>query len=688
MHTAPLLRSGRVLARTSSGSRAAVGAAQRALTGKVLDRGRDDYFAHPLLYRGAADSRTSSAPSRAERRQRGQPPSCAAVPEAVSCLREIPARVLRIGADDLGDGLTPSIRARARRGAQRAASPRRQTTEQGLRRARSSAALASIAVIVSLAQPAYADELLSFAPVADTSVRADQPTTSAGAATRLNVDASPQRVTFLRFDVTALAGCAARRVRLRLYQQDASRTGGRVLGLSATSWAESITWNTRPSIDGPVLATFPAVSSGNWYEIELPVAVVASRPIIALALDSTSSDGAQWASRESGATAPQLLVDAGTGVADGLTQVAGSTLGSSDATYYPSNHRVAMTTAGRTLVVYGRHSTGVQLAWRDATAASWSTATLGALSTGLLLGGTGTGDWPASIAVRRDTTGAQSAWVVWAGQNFGVARALQARQLTNLDALGGPTVGPLVTLDAPTLGAARADVGVERAADGSERAVVVWSRRVGETAYELVAAHLDETSSGLREVVALHRSTSAGRAGNVVTVDGGVRIAARISPGLTVYGRDAGAPLGTWWQSAPGVYLPSAAAPSAVALGNGSIVAAADRTDGVVVQRWSTSGWQPAELQLPGYRQPVLTGDAQRMWLVMVRVVDGALVSRSFSATTGWSGDNVEVGPEVASGLAWPNVSASTSDGRLRVVVTASGASSTRRQVLALQRPL
>ena len=68
-------------------------------------------------------------------------------------------------------------------------------------------------------------ETLAFTPQADTWVDASQPTTSFGASSRMRVDASPRSQAYLRFKVAGLAGRPVRRVRLRLFQRDASDAG-------------------------------------------------------------------------------------------------------------------------------------------------------------------------------------------------------------------------------------------------------------------------------------------------------------------------------------------------------------------------------------------------------------------------------------------------------------------------------
>ena len=68
-----------------------------------------------------------------------------------------------------------------------------------------------------------------------------------------------------------------------------------------------MTWNTRPAIDGAKLAEFGAVVANNWYEVSLPGGTVPGDGVVSLAIDSTSTDGSTWGTREY-TQKPQLLV--------------------------------------------------------------------------------------------------------------------------------------------------------------------------------------------------------------------------------------------------------------------------------------------------------------------------------------------------------------------------------------------
>jgi PKD repeat protein len=150
-------------------------------------------------------------------------------------------------------------------------------------------------------------QTLTFTPEADTWVDQSRPTTSLGTSSQMRVDTDPVSQSFMRFRVSGVSGRKVTSVRLRLYQRDASRTGGRVFAMTSKDWLESMTWNTRPAIDGAKLAEFGAVVQETWYEVSLPNGTVSADGAVALAMDSVSSDGSTWGTREY-TQKPQLIV--------------------------------------------------------------------------------------------------------------------------------------------------------------------------------------------------------------------------------------------------------------------------------------------------------------------------------------------------------------------------------------------
>ena len=555
--------------------------------------------------------------------------------------------------------------------------------------------VAIAAAALAGAPAATAAETLTFTPEADTYVGADAPAVTHGSSSGMDADASPAKQSFVRFRVAGIAGRTVTSARLRMRQADASRTGGRVWAVSSTTWPEALTWGSRPALDGPLLATFGAVQDATTYEVELGPGAVRDG-VVSYGIDSPSSDGARWATRES-ATPPVLSItveDGSSAITDGISTVAGPSVGSSEPTYYSGNRRLAVTSGGRTLAVFGRHANGVQLSWRDP-AGAWRTSSTGASADGGLLTGTGTGDWPASIALGRDAEGNECAWVVWSGENASSGRPFQMRRLTQLDAPEGPRLGPLVTIDPATgFGAFRGDVALERTADGRLRGVVVWSRQTGTSTFELVTRWFTDLGSdepAFHSTRVIERSSSSARFGSLVPTTGGTLLVARVSAGLGTFSHDAAAPLDSWSARSAGPSISARSAPVGVALANGSVLIAVERdatTHVSEVYRYVPGATSvTSTLKVNGLAQPTITGNGTQAWLVGVRSADGNIVSRAWDAGSGWTAtDRLEVGPEAGGGYGWPSA-ARDADGRLRLIFEGAGTSSNRSAVLAFQRP-
>ena len=148
----------------------------------------------------------------------------------------------------------------------------------------------------------------SFTPTDDTFVRADLPTSTNGSVTSIQVDNSPVKHILLKFSVSGLAGRTVTSAKLRLYCVDPSDIGGVFYRVSDTSWSEkTVTWNMEPAAEGSSFASLGSVTTGLWYEVNVPF--ITGDGTYALKVTSTSSNGADYSSKEGTAgTAPQLVV--------------------------------------------------------------------------------------------------------------------------------------------------------------------------------------------------------------------------------------------------------------------------------------------------------------------------------------------------------------------------------------------
>ncbi|MEW5849365.1 MAG: DNRLRE domain-containing protein [Myxococcota bacterium] len=153
---------------------------------------------------------------------------------------------------------------------------------------------------------------LTFTPVADAYVRQDLPSSNFGTGTTLNVDNRPVQHIFLKFVVTGVGAASVSNATLMLYNVDSSTHGGTFFRVADSSWQETtVTWQNAPPADATALASLGSVSVGRWYQVDL-TSMITRDGTYSLRITSSSSNGADFASRERGATtAPQLKVTLG-----------------------------------------------------------------------------------------------------------------------------------------------------------------------------------------------------------------------------------------------------------------------------------------------------------------------------------------------------------------------------------------
>lgn len=181
--------------------------------------------------------------------------------------------------------------------------------------------LTALAVLVA----AGCDKVETRPTPGDTYVDAGTPTTAYGTTAQLFVDASPQRETFLQFDLTDVANTVVE-AKLRLHVADTSNAGspdgGQVAAVNAAPWSEStLTFADRPTSWGPTVGEIGAVTANTWVEISVTPAITAG-VVNTLGIRSSNTDGATYDSREAGANAPQLILTTG----NPRTPVVGSTI--------------------------------------------------------------------------------------------------------------------------------------------------------------------------------------------------------------------------------------------------------------------------------------------------------------------------------------------------------------------------
>jgi hypothetical protein len=158
--------------------------------------------------------------------------------------------------------------------------------------------------------------LPAFVAVADASLYADSPSANFGTGQTLETDGSPVKRYLLKFQVSGVSGKTVTGVRVRLSCTNSSTgKGGDFRPTTTSGWIESgsggVTWSTQPGFDAaaPPLASLGPVSAGSVYSVTLPASYITGDGTYSLVVTSTSSDGADYWSREKGGSlAPQLFV--------------------------------------------------------------------------------------------------------------------------------------------------------------------------------------------------------------------------------------------------------------------------------------------------------------------------------------------------------------------------------------------
>jgi hypothetical protein len=378
-----------------------------------------------------------------------------------------------------------------------------------------------------------------------------------------------------------------------------------------------------------------------------------------------------------------------------VSEVAAPCEGSSNPTFFSNNRRLAVAASGRILAVYDPHGSGQQLAWRDGDGA-WATRTQGAVDDGFL-SSSAPGDRPASIALARDAMGRQHAWIVTSGAEFKeYPLPVELRRLSALSDRAGPRVGVAVLAQKTGLGNARADLAFEMGRRGRARGVVAWLQRVAYDTYRLMTAWFTNhrvDRPRLHHRRALLSTRGDGSVPTLVTTPKGMRVVVRTGAGrLVVFRHSRPSPLSRWTRSRARI---TDAGPqlSAVHLASRGIFAAtqvSNRSWIKVIRFLPRAGRTRVVGLFKGYAQPTVAGRGSKVWVLMVRLRDGALVSRRLTVGFGWSKrDRVEIAAAPDASYLWPNAFRRAGP-RLRVLVQGRRCPTNPKanQVVAYQRVL
>ena len=148
---------------------------------------------------------------------------------------------------------------------------------------------------------------LTLTPMADSYVASDLPAKNYGTSTILRIDGSPITMSYLRFTVQGLSGTVTRAT-LRIFANSATSASCVANGVSDNTWTEAgITYSNAPPL-GSAYGSSGPINTGTWISMDV-TAYITGNGTYSLALTTSGSTAVSLASRESGANAPQLVIE-------------------------------------------------------------------------------------------------------------------------------------------------------------------------------------------------------------------------------------------------------------------------------------------------------------------------------------------------------------------------------------------
>lgn len=167
------------------------------------------------------------------------------------------------------------------------------------------------AACVTVEMPS-SNEMLTFTPTDDATLRSGSPDKNYGSDGTLQADSNPSDDFLLKFVVAGLNSRSVLSAKLRLYNINSSSVGGDLYPVLDNSWDENtVTWNTAPQAGPTLEASLGPVVENNWYELDV-TSLVLGDGTYSFRMSTTLDDGADYASKDGQAgLAPQLIVSLG-----------------------------------------------------------------------------------------------------------------------------------------------------------------------------------------------------------------------------------------------------------------------------------------------------------------------------------------------------------------------------------------
>jgi acid phosphatase type 7 len=153
--------------------------------------------------------------------------------------------------------------------------------------------------------------VFTFAAVADTRVEESKPKGSFASSYLRTAGVGGARVeSYLRFSVTGLPAGTPSSVKLRLHAMSDGTSDGPGVFTTAAGWKENVKWQSRPPATSAIRDDKGAIAAESWVEFDVTPFVTGNGEY-SFGLATTSADGVDFYSRESGTFRPELIVTLG-----------------------------------------------------------------------------------------------------------------------------------------------------------------------------------------------------------------------------------------------------------------------------------------------------------------------------------------------------------------------------------------
>lgn len=178
----------------------------------------------------------------------------------------------------------------------------------------------------------------SLVSIRDTYVDSSAKTTSRAGVDTLYVDGSPEKIAYMLFDLSTLAGKTINSAKLSFKTNSGQYSGSPdkvgVYLVENTSWAENVTYSSKPAVSTTKLGEVSATNPNTTYTFDLTLPPVQQRTggLLAIAIVPTGNDAMYFYSRESSAK-PQLIVSAS---GSGTSAISVFAAGTSASGVYPT----------------------------------------------------------------------------------------------------------------------------------------------------------------------------------------------------------------------------------------------------------------------------------------------------------------------------------------------------------------